>query len=254
MDREEPMKPRVLVVEDDPVSRAFFLEVLSGLPAEVDAAAGCRGALACARVYAHALWLVDAHLPDGSAVDLLPRLRAAGGTADVVAIAHTASRDAGVHAALLDAGFADVLAKPVGASCLLATVGQRLRQRVREPRAAFLPARVSSAASVGPAPTGPWDDAAAMAALGDAGHVRALRALFATELPRVVAQLDVASQAGDAAGLRDLLHRLASACAFTGAHRLGEAVHRWQGDPADPVAMAAFRDAAARLLASRSEL
>lgn len=249
MDREEPMKPRVLVVEDDPVSRAFFLDVLSGLPALVDAAGGCGAALACVRVHAHALWLVDAHLPDGDAVGLLPRLRAARGDTAVVALAHTASRDAGVHAALLGAGFAEVLAKPVGASCLLASVRRRLRQRVGEPRAAFMPVPASPTGLAGPAAAGTWDDAAALAALGGANHVQALRALFARELPRVVAQVDAAWQVGDTATLRDLLHRLISACAFTGACRLGDAVRRWHRDPADPVAMAAFREAATGLLA-----
>ena len=37
MDREPPMKPRILVLEDDPVSRAFFVEVLGALPVAVDA-------------------------------------------------------------------------------------------------------------------------------------------------------------------------------------------------------------------------
>ena len=74
MEREQAMKPRVLVVEDDAVSRAFFVEVLSGLPLAVEAVGRCDDALARAAAHAHALWLVDARLPDGDAVALLLHL------------------------------------------------------------------------------------------------------------------------------------------------------------------------------------
>ena len=102
MDREQAMKPRVLVVEDDPVSRAFFVEALSGLPLAVDAVGRCDEAVSRAASHAHALWLVDAHLPDGDARTLLPRMRAHD--AGAVAVAHTASRDPALPAALVAAG------------------------------------------------------------------------------------------------------------------------------------------------------
>ena len=107
MEREQAMKPRVLVVEDDAVSRAFFVEVLSGLPLAVEAVGRCDDALARAAAHAHALWLVDARLPDGAAVSLLPKLRALD--AGAVALAHTASPDQALRAALLAAGYVDVL-------------------------------------------------------------------------------------------------------------------------------------------------
>ncbi len=244
MDREEPMKPRVLVVEDDPVSRAFFRDVLAGLPATVDAAADCDGAEACARAQRHALWLVDAHLPDGDALSLLPRLRVHG--RDAVALAHTASRASALHRALLEAGYVEVLVKPVGVGTLLSTVGRRLRMQVREPRAGF--ASPPDGTVDGAAPPS-WDDRAALAALGgDASHVHALRALFVDELAATVAGVDAALHACDVAAARDLLHRLSSGCAFTGAASLGVAVQRLHADPTDAVAAAAFRQAAARLL------
>lgn len=252
MDREEPMKPRVLVVEDDPVSRAFFREVLAGLPAVVDAAAGCDEAEACARAHPHVLWLVDAHLPDGGAVDLFPRLQASSGHAGAVGLAHTASRDPGVHASLLGAGFVDVLVKPVAASALLAIVQGCLRRQVREARATFEPTPAPAVAGhPGPAP---WDDHAALAALGDAARVQALRALFASDLPAAVAQVDAALRDGNATAVRELLHRLASACAFTGATGFGHAVRRLHRTPFDDDAAAAFRHAAARVLSPRGGL
>lgn len=246
MDREETMKPRVLVVEDDPVSRAFFQDVLAGLPATVDAAAGCDAAEACARTHRHALWLVDAHLPDGNAVSLLTRLRIHG--ADAVALAHTASRDPDLHRALLDAGYAEVMVKPVAVGPLLSTVGRRLRMQVREPRAAFV-SPPSPQDGVADEATAAWDDRVALDALGgDASHVQALRALFVDELADAVAAVDAGLRSGDIDTARDLLHRLASGCAFTGASSLAIAVRALHADPANAAAADAFRRAVARLL------
>ncbi|HEU4812825.1 MAG TPA: response regulator [Xanthomonadaceae bacterium] len=241
------MKPRVLVVEDDPVSRAFFQDVLAGLPATVDAAACCDAAEACARAHRHVLWLVDAHLPDGDAVSLLPRLRMHG--TEAVALAHTASRESALHRALLAAGYAEVLVKPVAVGTLLSTVGRRLRMRVREPRAPFVSPPSPADGVADEATAAPWDDTAALAGLGgDASHVQALRALFVGELAATVAGVDAALHAGDTAATRELLHRLSSGCAFTGASSLGIAVRRLHADPADATAAEAFRHAAARLL------
>lgn len=224
MDREHPMKPRVLVLEDDPVSRAFFEEVLAALPVTVDAVGRCEDALARAGTGRHALWLLDVQLPDGDALALLPRLRALD--RDAVALAHTASRDPALHAALLAAGCAEVLPKPVAAGLLLETVGRFLRMQVRETRAA-------------------WDDAGALSALGgDPSHVAALRVLFLAELPGAVRTVEASVAAGDAAGTLAVLHRLASACALTGAQALGDAVRRLHAAPGDDAALDAFRRAA----------
>ena len=65
------MKPRILLVEDDAVSRAFLAAAAEGLPATIDAVDSCAAARA---VQAHGdLWLIDANLPDGKS-RLLPDL------------------------------------------------------------------------------------------------------------------------------------------------------------------------------------
>lgn len=221
-DREEPMKPRVLVVEDEPVSRAFFLEVLAGLPVDAEAAASCHEAVSLAVARPHALWLVDAHLPDGDATRLLPRLRATSPAG--IAVAHTAARDAGLHAALASAGCAAVLLKPVAAAALAAAVR------------GHLPAGTDAPA---------WDDDAALAALGGRPDgVRELRALYWAELPGTVARVQAAFARGDDDAIRGELHRLASACAFAGARRMGDAVRRLRDAPRDDEVLAAFLAAA----------
>lgn len=218
------MKPRVLLVEDEPVNRAFLGEVLAGCGLGVDAASTCAQALALAGTRAHALWLVDAHLPDGDAVALLPRLRAASPAG--TALAHTASRDAVLHAGLLDAGYAGVLVKPLATPVLVAAVDRALGAGTTPPATA-------------------WDDAAATAALGgSAEHVRELRVLYAAELPGAVAGVEAAFNAGDVAAVRAALHRLSAACALAGARRMGEAVRRLCAAPTDRDALDAFLRAA----------
>src|SRR5690606_33004214 len=73
--REATMNPRILLVEDDPTSRAFLQAATEALPAVVDIAGSVAEALALATRHAHALWLIDAHLPDGSGSELLRVLR-----------------------------------------------------------------------------------------------------------------------------------------------------------------------------------
>ncbi len=70
--------PRLLLVEDDATSQGFFRAALEALPAAVDVAGSVAQALQMGSATRHHLWLVDAHLPDGSGQALLQRLRAEG--------------------------------------------------------------------------------------------------------------------------------------------------------------------------------
>ena len=92
------MNPWILLVEDDPTSRAFLQAATEALPARVDTAASVAEALALACANDYALWLVDANLLDGSGIELLAKLRGRGFSTP--AVAHTASREAGDHRAL----------------------------------------------------------------------------------------------------------------------------------------------------------
>ena len=83
--------PRVLLVEDDPVSRAFLGAAIQALPAAVDAADSMAAALALAAAGRYDLWLFDASLPDGSGSELLAKLRVRD--ASTPALAHTAAHD-----------------------------------------------------------------------------------------------------------------------------------------------------------------
>lgn len=243
------MKPRILLVEDDPTTASFLAAAAEGFPARVDAV-GTR-ALALARARApgsgYALWLVDAHLPDGDGADLLGELRGLG--FDTPAVAHTAARDPGLHQALREAGFASVLVKPLGTAELHAALASALRgrdaSRIAEVPPPPPPVRMPPDTSLSPPA---WDEAAALRALnGQRAHVEALRQLFLAELPATRQQVLAAAGDGRGGELQGMLHRLLASCGFVGAARLQAAVRELQDAPSSAAALARF-DAAAQEL------
>lgn len=236
------MNPRILLVEDDPTSRAFLQAATEALPAEVDVAGSVAEATALAARHAHALWLIDANLPDGTGAALLARLRARG--LSTPAIAHTASHERGEHDALVDAGFVATVAKPLSAEAWIAAIRRSLEGT---PRASPAPARnvIAEEAAVDLYRIPAWDDDQALAALaGNAGHVAALRALFLAELPGVRDAVAAAAGDGDVDAIRASLHRLRAGCGFVGAARLEAAAARLRDAPSSDAALRTFLAAA----------
>ena len=223
--------PRLLVVEDDPISRSFLQDALSALPAEVDAAGDIAQALAFARRSDYALWLVDAHLPDGDGLDCLRALRE---LADTPALAITAGVGREELDALCAGGFLEVMLKPVSVAALHATINRLLRRaasRVREPRLQ------------GKLPL--WDEGRALAALG--GNREALdklRRMFQSELPALSEQISAARSRDDPAGVRAVLHMLKASCGFVGAARMLQAVNALADAPLAADAWEDFQHAA----------
>ena len=235
------MKPRILLVEDDHTTATFLCAAAEALPANVDTVGSRAAARAQATNIAYALWLVDAHLPDGDGAGLLAELRALG--LDTPAIAHTAARDADLHHTLHQAGFDAVLVKPLAAAALRTALAGALAGR--------RPLRVAEAGPEEPAGSGAlaWDDAAALRALnGERAHVEALRQLFLAELPVAHGQVMASARNGRHDALRDVLHRLRASCGFVGAARLEAAVKALQAAQDSDAALAGFDAAAQELL------
>lgn len=218
--------PRLLLVEDDPISRQFLEEALLALPAQVDVAGDIASAVALAGAHRQVLWLVDAHLPDGDGADCLRALRA---VRDTPALAITASTIREELDGLCRDGFLEVLCKPVSIALLQATVRRLLGEPVpgiREPAPGKLPV---------------WDEARALAALGgNRDALLQLRAMFQAELPTLRAQLQSARAVGDGEGVRAVLHKLKAGCGFVGAARLARAVDALALAPLDAQAAALF--------------
>jgi CheY-like chemotaxis protein len=199
---------RLLLVEDDPASRAFLAAVLEDLPATVTATATRAETLA--GDVSQNLWLLDANLPDGSGAELLAELRRHHPATP--ALAHTADNTPGIHQALLATGFAAVLVKPLSAAELLAGV-----RKVLGLTGLPTPPEVHNAEAALPI----WNDAAALTALkGNADSVAALRELFLADLPKQHTAITTAAANHDSTALHREFHRLKASCGFVGAARL----------------------------------
>lgn len=231
--------PRLLLVEDDETSAAFLSQALALLPARVDIAGSIQQARAVESSAAHAMWIIDAHLPDGSGLDCLQALSALHQDVPALAITAGAAREdiddwrAG--------GFVQVLMKPVSMAELHAAVRDVLSLAL--PAAAVREFAESYAPTPGKQPV--WEQERSLAAMG--GNARALatlRQLFLADLPTQRAELASAQGSGDAAAAGALLHKMRAACGFVGAARLAQAVERMSTAPLDAAALQAFEFAA----------
>ena len=236
------VRPRLLLVEDDPTSLRFMRAVLQALPASVDTAGSVAEAIAMATDGRHHLLLLDANLPDGSGSELLRLLRSNEPDAShVPAIAHTADDSPALHAQLAEDGFVAVLLKPLAADQLVQVVRHWLGTHA-EPAAG----RISEPPPILPL----WDRAAALAAVnGSDADMTALRGIFLAELPRQHEAIMAALDGGDIAEARHHLHRLKASSGFVGASRLHAAAVALEGDLSDPARAQAFESV---LLETRS--
>ncbi len=250
------IKPRILLVEDDAVSRTFLTIAAEGLPADVDAVDSCGTALRSvalqsSREKPHDLWLIDANLPDGTGAGLLASLRDA--FPPKPALAHTASHDPADHAALLAAGFDEVLVKPLPMIAFQAAICRALgHDHARQGNAADMDAGNDSDASVC-ATLPSWDDAAALLALkGEPSHVIALRRLFLDELADQCNTIERAFVDGDVPRAVRTLHMLRASCGFVGAVRLAEAARVLEADPRSRLALGRLTKTVRDLLGSQA--
>lgn len=229
----DPALPRLLLLEDDPVSAVFLKTALEGLPAHVDLA----GSLAQAeplRDADHALWLFDANLPDGTGGELLARWRTRG--LATPALAHTADARIEEHDALVGMGFAAVILKPLGVTPLQDVVRRHLRLST-PPTFPFDKVFDTALPPI-------WDDAAALRALnGHAAHVAAMRDLFAGELPATRTRVADAFSRSDVDAMRAELHKLQASCGFVGAARMLATVTALHDVPTCRDAFTRFEDA-----------
>lgn len=224
MSDHKGMKPRLLLVEDDPISCSFMAAALEALPAQVDTADSIRAALAWEGT--QDLWLLDANLPDGQGTELLAELRVRHPTTP--ALAHTADDSQALQAQLLQAGFAEVLVKPLSAARLQEVVRRWLGM------ASDAPPRIGETSS--PFTALPlWDEAAALAALnGSQEHVATLRRMFLDELMRQHDAIIDALDKGDPGPAKQILHQLKASSGFVGASRLNAAAKNLEDALSEP--------------------
>lgn len=124
--RERAAGARVLLVEDDTVSRLIVQAMLAQAGLVVDAAADAATALRLAQEHRHALLLLDLMLPDLDGLTLAMRLRQMPRHARTPIIAVTAQAFAEDRQRCLQAGMDDMLTKPLSPQVLFATLGRWL--------------------------------------------------------------------------------------------------------------------------------
>lgn len=104
---------RVLLVEDEPISREFASELLQDAGLVVDLATDGEQALALARRGDHALILMDLQMPRLDGLAAARAIRAQPGGARVPILALTANADDEDRRRCLAAGMNEHLAKPI---------------------------------------------------------------------------------------------------------------------------------------------
>ena len=230
---------QLLLVEDDPVSRCFLTQALERFPSHVDVAVDAVQAVALAHRAAHALWLLDANLPDASGEELLRQLRAIHPATPALCL--TAEIDGMRLNALKRAGFTEVLQKPLAVDSLHAAVRRQLGLE-------------SQATAIAAEQLPVWDDMQALRALGgNLAAMHALRALFIAELPLQADAIARAIVAANIDAIHAELHRLKAGCGFVGSARLLIAVNALHTTPLDSMQAARFNAAVQEALASSDD-
>jgi two-component system sensor histidine kinase/response regulator len=207
-----PSGARVLVVDDDPLSRALQARLagLLGYRAEVASDAG--QALDIALDGSIDAMLLDLGMPDVDGFKLLERLRASErqrGLSALPVIAVTGYAAALDRLRCLMAGFNDHLAKPIEVGALEAALARNLPPGARPPAPVNDAARVEAAAR-----------RLAQARPGDARFGPTLLETFAMRSGQLIEEIAQAHAAGNAAALAQSLKALTTSAEFMGASGL----------------------------------
>ncbi|UYN98101.1 MAG: response regulator [Devosia sp.] len=118
------MKPRILVVDDEPQIQRFLRPALEAVDFEVETADTAAMAKRLAAIRAPALIVLDLGLPDGDGKDVIATVRAFSKVPIIVLSARDQETE---KIAALDAGADDYLEKPFGIGELLARIRVALR-------------------------------------------------------------------------------------------------------------------------------
>jgi two-component system cell cycle response regulator DivK len=114
-----PRPPLVLVVEDDPATRRFYSDVLTGAGLAIDEAHNGHQALEKARISPPQLIVTDIALPGMDGIELCRTLRADARTRDIPVLAITGYGDRQYPDRATTAGADRVLTKPCDVDLLV---------------------------------------------------------------------------------------------------------------------------------------
>lgn len=122
-------RPRVLIVDDNPVNLELASLVLKSSGFEVDTADGAQSALKALAQQRPDLVLLDIQMPHVDGLALLGQLRADPATAGLVVVAFTAYAMKGDRERLLAAGCDGYISKPIEVASLADQVRSFLKPK-----------------------------------------------------------------------------------------------------------------------------
>jgi CheY-like chemotaxis protein len=216
------MNKRILLVEDNPVSREFLLEALSQLPVSIDVADTLAGACLKARQHGHDLFLCDVHLPDGNPETIFKSVSQCQPNTPIVAI--TAEANPAACSSLMETGYREVWGKPITIAVLQKNVCRIIG--------------ISVGAADMDIKHGRWDETTALRAVGNnAATLAALRGMFLAELPQQIKTIKLAYENRHSVELKGECHKLLASCGFVGAARLTHSVRQLSENPGDRTAL-----------------
>ncbi len=200
-------RPRVLVAEDNEISRFAALRLLSTIGFSVDVAGNGREAVEMAALVDYAAVFMDCQMPelDGYAAtrEIRDRERAGGRRTPIIAL--TAHALEGDRRRCLEAGMDDYLAKPLRLQTLQELVERTPALRARQAARAR-----------------PVFDPAALHEIGDPETEATLAAMFLDQAAERVPALRGAIDSGDAGLVHSLAHGLKGSAATVGATQMAE--------------------------------
>lgn len=200
---------RILVVEDDDISRKFMTEAISLLPLEWLACSGFSEAHRLCRSHRFDLIISDINTADGCLYEHAGQL-----PDDCRKLAVSAELTPACSARLQTLGVHETLTKPMTIAALHQAVARLLESH--DDGLPILPV---------------WDHAQALAALGHNERILAsLKDMFKQELPAMIDQVEHAFAAGEFDEIQATLHKLKASCGFLGAKRLLDACNRLDAD------------------------
>jgi CheY-like chemotaxis protein/HPt (histidine-containing phosphotransfer) domain-containing protein len=200
---------RILIVEDDDISRKFMIEAISLLPVEWLACSGFSEAHQLCRSHRFDLVISDINTADGCLYEHAGQLpdycRKLAVSAELTPACSARLQALGVH---------ETLAKPMTIAALHQAVARLLEGHDAGMQA--LPV---------------WDHAQALAALGHNERIlTSLKDMFRHELPGMIDQVERAYACGEFDEIQATLHKLKASCGFLGAKRLLDECNRLDAD------------------------
>ena len=129
-------QPRLLVVDDADLIRTWLGQALTASGYAVETAASCAEALSALEASSPGIVILDLRLPDGSGIDLLPKLHEID--PDLVVVMITAFGEISTAVEAVKAGAHDFLEKPIDLDTLKLVISRAMEtRRLREQIAAL---------------------------------------------------------------------------------------------------------------------